>query len=146
MQTPLTIISEASPHYEYMRINGIKADAERRFEVLNPYTDEVVATCPRGTVEDVRQAFSVAQNYRPVLTRFERQRILFKTAELLLTRKDEISDLITAEAGLSKKDSLYEVGRACDVFNLAGQLCLHDDGEIFSCDLTPHGQTRKILQ
>src|SRR5690606_10819601 len=78
-------------------------------------------------------------------TRYERQRILLKTAELLNARKDDISDLVTLELGISKQDSLYEVGRAFDVFTLAGQLCLHDDGQIFSCDLTPHGKARKIF-
>jgi putative phosphonoacetaldehyde dehydrogenase len=42
------------------------------------------------------------------------------------------------------KDSLYEVGRAYDVFTLAGQLAIKDDGEIFSCDITPHGKARRI--
>src|SRR3546814_13157976 len=58
---------------------------------------------------------------------------------------DLISDLVTLELGISKADSLYEVGRAYDVFTLAGQLCIQDDGEIFSCDLTPHGKARKIF-
>src|SRR5262249_17998933 len=39
----------------------------------------------------------------------------------------------------------YEVGRAFDVFTFAGQLCLMDDGQTFSCDLTPHGKRRKIF-
>ena len=56
----------------------------------------------------------------------------------------EISDLITAESGICKKDSLYEVGRACDVFVFAGNAALDDDGQIFSCDLTPHGKKRKV--
>src|SRR3546814_12377880 len=64
---------------------------------------------------------------------------------LLVARRDEISDLVTLELGISKADSLYEVGRAYDVFTLTGQMCIHDDGEIFSCDLTPHGKARKIF-
>ena len=56
-----------------------------------------------------------------------------------------LSNTLTLELGISKKDSLYEVGRACDVFNLAGQLCILDDGEIFSCDITPGGKSRKIF-
>ena len=51
----------------------------------------------------------------------------------------------TAECGLSKKDSLYECGRAFDVYHLAGQLVINDDSEVFSCDLTPHGKQRKIF-
>jgi phosphonoacetaldehyde dehydrogenase len=30
------------------------------------------------------------------------------------------------------------------VFSLAGQLAILDDGQVFSCDLTPHGKARKI--
>ncbi|WP_299374586.1 phosphonoacetaldehyde dehydrogenase, partial [uncultured Kiloniella sp.] len=70
---------------------------------------------------------------------------LFRVAEILNDRKEEISDIITAESGLCKKDSLYEVGRAYDVYTLAGQMCILDDGEIFSCDITPHGKSRKIF-
>ncbi len=128
-----------------MRINGERVDSERTFDVLNPYDGSVVGTCPRGTREQVAEAFRVANEYRPTLTRYERQRILMRTAEILDSRKDALSDLITAESGLSKKDSLYEVGRAYDVFSLAGMLCIQDDGQIFSCDLTPHGKSRKIF-
>ena len=62
-----------------------------------------------------------------------------------MSRKEELSRLITLESGLCLKDSLYEVGRAYDVFTFAGQLCLLDDGQTFSCDLTPHGKPRKIF-
>ena len=67
------------------------------------------------------------------------KKILQTAAEVLVKRKEEISDIITLELGISKQDSLYEVGRAFDVFSLTAQLCILDDGEIFSCDLTPHG-------
>jgi putative phosphonoacetaldehyde dehydrogenase len=62
----------------------------------------------------------------------------------LRARQEEIADLITAESGLCKKDSLYEVGRACDVFIFAGNAALADDGQVFSCDLTAHGKRRKV--
>ena len=131
---------------EAMRIGGEKVDGPaERIDVINPYTNEVVGTVPRACPEQVREAFDIAAAYTPMLTRYERQKILTNTADLLVARRDEISDLITAECGLSKKDSLYEVGRAFDVFTLTAQLCILDDGEIFSCDLTPHGQNRKIF-
>jgi putative phosphonoacetaldehyde dehydrogenase len=43
-----------------------------------------------------------------------------------------------------QKDSTYEVGRACDVFTFAGNAALQDDGQVFSCDLSPHGKSRKV--
>ncbi|MBX3597839.1 MAG: phosphonoacetaldehyde dehydrogenase [Rhizobiaceae bacterium] len=131
--------------HEPMRIAGQMVDADEKLEVRYPYTDAVVGTVPAGNAQHARKAFEIAANYTPKLTRYDRQKILLKTAELLNDRKEEISDLVTSELGISKQDSLYEVGRAFDVFTLSGQLCLKDDGEIFSCDLTPHGKQRKIF-
>jgi putative phosphonoacetaldehyde dehydrogenase len=128
-----------------MRIAGKKVDAEKNINVHYPYTNEIIGTVPAGTAEHAKQALDIATNYQPKLTRYERQQILQKTAEELVRRKEEISDVITYELGISKQDSLYEVGRAFDVFSLTAQLSILDDGEIFSCDLTPHGKARKIF-
>ena len=129
---------------EKMRIGGVLVGREQVLEVHNPYTGAVVGTVPRGTVEDVRHAIAVARAYKPKLTRYERYRILYRASELIRERADAISDLITAECGICKKDSMYEVGRACDVFVFAGNAALGDDGQVFSCDLTPHGKSRKV--
>ncbi len=130
---------------ESMRIAGKKVTSEKTIDVEYPFTGEVIGTVPAGTSEHARKAFDIAANYQPKLTRYERQKILQTAAEVLVKRKEEISDIITLELGISKQDSLYEVGRAFDVFSLTAQLCIHDDGEIFSCDLTPHGKARKIF-
>ena len=131
--------------HQSMRIAGKKVDAEKNINVHYPYTNEIIGTVPAGTAEHAKQALDIATNYQPKLTRYERQQILQKTAEELVRRKEEISDVITYELGISKQDSLYEVGRAFDVFALTAQLSILDDGEIFSCDLTPHGKARKIF-
>ena len=131
--------------HEPMRIAGKKVDAEKNIEVEYPYTGEIIGTVPAGNSQHAKQALDIAANYNPQLTRYERQKILQNTAEQLVKRKEEISDVITYELGISKQDSLYEVGRAFDVFSLTAQLCIYDDGEIFSCDLTPHGKARKIF-
>ena len=130
---------------EAMRIAGEKVTSEKTIDVEYPFTGEVIGTVPAGTAEHARKALDIAANYQPKLTRYERQKILQTAAEVLVKRKDEISDIITLELGISKQDSLYEVGRAFDVFSLTAQLCILDDGEIFSCDLTPHGKARKIF-
>jgi putative phosphonoacetaldehyde dehydrogenase len=131
--------------HQSMRIAGKKVDAEKNINVHYPYTNEIIGTVPAGNAEHAKQALDIATNYQPKLTRYERQQILQKTAEELVRRKEEISDVITYELGISKQDSLYEVGRAFDVFSLTAQLSILDDGEIFSCDLTPHGKARKIF-
>ena len=130
---------------ESMRIAGNKVNADSVIDVCYPYTEEVIGSVPAGNAKNAQEAFDIASNFKPNLTRYERQKILQNTAEELIKRKEEISDIITLELGISKKDSLYEVGRAYDVFILTSQLCIHDDGEIFSCDLTPNGKARKIF-
>lgn len=131
--------------HEPMRIAGQKVDADGVVEVRYPWNDTVIGTVPAGRAEHAKKAFEIAASYTPKLTRYDRQKILLRTAELLDSRKEEISDLVTSELGISKQDSLYEVGRAFDVFTLTGQMCIQDDGQIFSCDLTPHGKQRKIF-
>ena len=129
---------------ERMRIAGEPAGGDRVIEVRNPYTGALVGTVPKATVDEIRRAFAIAKGYRSTLTRHDRYRILHRAAEIIRSRAEEVSDLITAECGICKKDSLYEVGRACDVFVFAGNAALQDDGQIFSCDLTPHGKKRKV--
>ena len=128
-----------------MYIAGKEISSDINIDVINPFSNEVVASVPAATRDQVSEAFHIGAQYKPKLTRYERQQILQKTAELLVKNKEDISNIITQELGIAKQDSLYEVGRAFDVFSLTSQLVIHDDGEIFSCDLTPHGKARKIF-
>ncbi|MFT6639118.1 MAG: putative phosphonoacetaldehyde dehydrogenase [Gammaproteobacteria bacterium] len=130
---------------EAMRIGGEKIHSDAIIEVRYPYTNEVIGTVPAGTADHAKRAFEIAANYRPRLTRYERQQILFKTAELIRDRKEEIAHWLTLELGICYQHALYETGRSYDVFMLTGQLAILDDGQIFSCDLTPHGKDRKIF-
>lgn len=130
---------------EAMRIGGEKVHSDAVIEVRYPYTNEVIGTVPAGNADHAKRAFEIAANYRPRLTRYERQQILFKTAEIIRDRKEEIAHWLTLELGICHQHALYETGRSYDVFMLTGQLAILDDGQIFSCDLTPHGKDRKIF-
>lgn len=129
---------------EAMRIAGDKVFADRVIEVFNPATSELIGTVPKASLDDVRRAFAIARGYRAKLTRYERSEILKRAAQIVRSRGEEISDLITAEAGICKKDSLYEVGRVCDVLTFGANQALVDDAQTFSCDLTPHGKKRRV--
>ncbi|MFK7995544.1 MAG: phosphonoacetaldehyde dehydrogenase [Granulosicoccus sp.] len=138
-------MSSQTVRKEAMRIGGEKVFTDETIDVLYPYTNEVIGTVPAGTAEHAKRAFDIAANYRPKLTRYERQQILFKTAELIRERREEIAHWLTLELGICHQHALYETGRSYDVFMLTGQLAILDDGQIFSCDLTPHGKDRKIF-
>ena len=132
------------PRREALRIAGDKVHRDRVIEIRYPWTGEVVATVPRATIDDVRRALRIAKEYRPTLTRHERYRILMRAGDIIASRKDEIARVITLESGLCIKDTLYEVGRASDVLLFAATQALQDDGQIYSCDLTHHGKSRRV--
>ena len=144
MQEQVNKVKLPTKPHEPMRIGGKLVDADERIEVRNPYSGAVVGTVPAADSRQVAEAFKKANAYKPKLSRYDRQKILLRTAELLASRRQEMALLITAESGLCLKDSLYEVGRAYDVYSLAGQLAIRDDGEIYSCDVTPQGKQRRI--
>ncbi len=130
---------------ERLRIGGERLARDRVIEVRNPFTGETVGTVPKATVDDVRRAFAFARPYRAKLSRYERSSILNRAAALLRERVQAASDLITRESGLGKKDSVYEVGRVCDVLTFSAIEALRDDGQAFGCDLTPHGKARRVF-
>jgi putative phosphonoacetaldehyde dehydrogenase len=135
-------------HLNAMRLAGKKVGQDRSgdrvIEVFNPYTEELIGTVPKATLEEVRQTFATAHAYAPQLSRFERAAILNRAAALISQRLNDVAQLITAESGLCIKDALYEAGRVSDVLLFGANEVLKDDGQIFSCDLTHHGKKRRV--
>jgi len=140
-------MNDSAPNHG-MRLAGEKLGTDRGGErcirVHNPFTNEHIASVPKATVAEVRRAFAIAKAYRSTLTRFERANILNKTAALVRERTTQIAALISAESGLCLKDAHYEAGRVADVLVFGANECLKDDGQVFSCDLTPHGKQRRV--
>jgi putative phosphonoacetaldehyde dehydrogenase len=131
-----------------MRLAGRKIgtgrSGDRAIEVFDPYTARLLGSVPKATLEEVRETFAKAHAYKPQLSRYERAAILNRAAAIVQSRLMEVANLITAEAGLCLKDSIYEAGRVSDVLLFGATEVLKDDGQIFSCDLTPHGKKRRV--
>ena len=129
---------------ESMRIAGKHITTDDAIEVRNPYDGSLVGTVPAARPEHVREAFAKAKAFKSKLSRFERQQILQKAAELLRGRRATFARIISAESGLCWKDALYEATRAYDVWSFAAQLAVKDDGESYACDISPNGKARRI--
>ena len=126
-------------------VNNKPVGSGKLLEVHSPFDNRLVGTVETATIADTHRAIEQALKGGRKLNRFERYTILDKTRQLLLERKEEIAQLITAEAGLCIRESRYEIGRAHDVLMFAAIECLKDDGQIFSCDISPSGKARKIF-
>ena len=89
---------------EKMRIGGKKVEGEKGdLDVLNPFNGEKVGSVPRASENQVNQAMEIANNFQPELTRYERQQILSKTAELLVSRRDRSQTWLLQNPDSAKK-------------------------------------------
>ncbi len=126
-------------------VAGQPVESTATIAVINPYNGAQVGTVTTARLHHVHAAIEAALSRRDSLTRFQRHQILERARAALELRRDEVARLITSEAGLCIRETLYEVGRACDVLRFAAMEALRDDGQIFSCDVSPQGKARKIF-
>ncbi|MCI0748079.1 MAG: phosphonoacetaldehyde dehydrogenase [Verrucomicrobia subdivision 3 bacterium] len=126
-------------------VAGRPISSRNQVTVRSPYSREVVGTVGLAGRDHVDAAFAAALQPAEPLTRFTRYEILDRARLLLEGRREEFARLITSEAGLCIRETRYEVGRALDVLRLAAVEALHDDGQIFSGDISPQGKARKIF-
>lgn len=127
----------------YLAGNPVSGD--RWITVENPWNNEVVGRVARIDAIQLDEAMRSHLVPGEPLTRYERSRILQRSHDLLDSRREEFARLITAESGLCLRETRYEVGRACDVLAFAAMEALRDDGQTFSCDISPTGKARKIF-
>ena len=114
-------------------------------DVFNPWNQEQVGRVACIDHDQLVDTISRHLASPELLTRYQRSQILSRARDLLDKRRAEFAHLITIESGLCLRESRYEVGRACDVFSFAASEALRDDGQTFSCDITPTGKPRKIF-
>ena len=112
-------------------------------DVLYPYTGEITGRVRQVDRAGLEQALTAT---KPVeMSRWERHEVLSKARALLAESAEEFAQLIRSESGLCMRETRYEVGRAQDVLQFAAMEALRDDGQIFSCDVSPQGKARKIF-
>ncbi|MPY91317.1 MAG: aldehyde dehydrogenase family protein [Luteitalea sp.] len=114
-------------------------------DVRHPYDGMLVGSAAVIQADQAERAVRRGLAGGSTLTRYQRFEILEKARMALEARAEEFAHLICAESGLCVRETRYEVGRALDVLRFAAIECLKDDGQIFSGDVTPHGQNRKIF-
>ncbi|HSJ02915.1 MAG: aldehyde dehydrogenase family protein [Verrucomicrobium sp.] len=124
---------------------GVPAQSEDRLAVFNPWDGSRVGSVARITTAQLEAVIALHVSAHTPLTRYERASVLNRAHVILQERREEFARLIMLEAGLCLRETRYEVGRACDVLSFAAMEALRDDGQTFSCDITPAGKARKIF-
>jgi acyl-CoA reductase-like NAD-dependent aldehyde dehydrogenase len=103
----------------------VEAEGGARFESFVPATGDALATFPRSGPADVDRAVAAAkaafEEWRLVPAP-RRGEIVFRLAELLRDRKDDLTDLMTREMGKVKAEAGGDVQEAIDMsYYMAGE-------------------------
>ena len=123
-------------------VAGKEAGSEP-LDVFYPYTGELTGRVRQVDRAGLELALTAT---KPVeMSRWERHEVLNKARVLLAERAEEFAQLIRSESGLCMRETRHEVGRTQDVLQFAAMEALRDDGQIFSCDVSPQGKSRKIF-
>lgn len=118
-RTKMTLISESFPSLQLpesrfpLSINGKLVSSAETLDVLNPATEEIVASHAVGTADTMQEAVAAAKvafnSWRSVPSG-GRRACLQKLADLIEANKTEFMNLLTLEQGKPRKGAEWEIG------------------------------------
>ena len=112
-------------HYSQIYINGewVSSTGSGSISVFDSTNEQVMATIPEGTADDVKKAASAAKaafTSWGALTPAQRAEYMNKIGDALATRVDEIGSVISRETGMNKPFSnMIQVGLPINSFKQA---------------------------
>ncbi|WP_299749270.1 NAD-dependent succinate-semialdehyde dehydrogenase [uncultured Boseongicola sp.] len=116
-------------------INGtwVEGAEKTRFDVINPATEEVLASVASAEVADADAALDAAEAAMALWaaqTPRHRSEVLRKTWELMTGRLPEFARLITLENGKARTDAMGEAAYAAEFFRWFAEEAVRADGMI----------------
>ena len=119
--------------YTDLYINGAWHATDTRFDVINPATEEVLATVASAETADADAALDAAEAAMAdwaARTPRQRSEVLRKAWELMTARLDHFAHLITLENGKAGVDARGEAAYAAEFFRWFAEEAVRADGLI----------------
>lgn len=114
-------------------INGTWHKTPDRFDVINPATEEVLASVASAEISDADAALDAAEAAMTdwaARTPRQRSEVLRKAWELMTARLDHFAHLITLENGKARADAMGEATYAAEFFRWFAEEAVRADGMI----------------
>ena len=106
-------------------------------KVVNPATEEVFATVPRATRDEVKAAIDAAKTAQPKwedLSPLQRSAYLFKIAELIEQDRERLARILTLEEGKPLYESRFEIDGSATNFRYYGEFARRLQGDVLPSD------------
>ena len=128
-------------------IDGEWAEAAsgNRFDVVNPATEEVIATVADGGPEDAQRAIETAGRVQREWAKTsprERSEILRRAYDLIMARQDEFALIMTTEMGKPFAEAKGEVAYAAEFFRWFSEEAVRIGGDLTT---TGDGKNRILV-
>ncbi|MCL5959283.1 MAG: aldehyde dehydrogenase family protein [Chloroflexi bacterium] len=109
----------------YIGGKWVESNSHKTFESINPATREVLGVVTKSDAADVEEAVQSARNAFPkwrLVPAPRRAEILFKAAQIMHSRKEDLSTLVTQEMGKVIGEGRGDVQEGIDMtFYMAGE-------------------------
>ena len=125
-------------------VNGEWRRTNQVIQVVDKFTQEVVAEVARARKDDVDDAVAAAADASRAhpMPAYRRAAMLRRTAELVAQRSDLFERVYIAETGFTKKDAAVELARAKDTILLSAEEATRLTGEMVPVEATPGSEGR----
>ncbi|MGE7624258.1 aldehyde dehydrogenase family protein [Viridibacillus sp. NPDC096237] len=127
-------------------IDGSWQDTAESYKLQSPYSGEVIAKVAKATPTDVKRAIEGAhkafQSFKKT-TAYERAEILYRVVEIMRSRREELAEILTYEAGKPITASLGELDRTIATYQFAAEEAKQLHGVTVPMDAAP-GITNRI--
>jgi acyl-CoA reductase-like NAD-dependent aldehyde dehydrogenase len=120
-------------------VGGVKKHTVEILKVRFPYTGEVYAeVCQAGNAELKEAVAAACRGFEEtrLLSSYARAQILFKIADAIHRRADELSDVMVMEGGKTRKFAASEVARAEITVRVSAEEAKRIYGEVIPLDLS----------
>jgi len=108
-----------------------------KIDVLNPASEEIIATVALASPENINQALKTASNAQKKwkkLSSVERSQYMHRFADALIQRSGEIGQALAEESGKSLEDSVNEAKYAAEILRFHAEWARRIEGEIIPSD------------
>ncbi|MDG7013677.1 MAG: aldehyde dehydrogenase [Nitrososphaerota archaeon] len=124
---------------EMMYIDGewVRGSREETIDVVNPATEQVFATVPRGSREDAKRALdsaAEAQRGWERLAPLERASYLKTIARLIRENSEDLAKVLTSEQGKPLFEARLEVEGSAEHFEYYAEFARRIEGDILPSD------------